>query len=672
LLARERFPTKAIELSQAPAYEVFKTDLNRSQFFSRAGMSFGMSTLVRFGEFELDLEARNLSRAGQAVALNPRTYDLLVYFVQNAQRLVTREELLNALWPDSYVDESNLSQHVFLLRKALNESRETARIIRTVPGRGYEFAARVETQALEQAEAAAPQPRDFQVHAAHSITRVVLEEETEEETPARPRMRVLGYAAAGLAVVAAAAVAVAAIVAWRAAHAPALSIAVLSFANRTGDAGQDYVCRGLADEVIDQLDRFPVRQLRVIAPGAQDIDTGKPASQIGRALGAQYLLEGSLQQQGAYVRVSAQLVRVADQTTIWSSNYDGDLSDAFAFESSIADAVENALSLHLPALNKAAWQPEKFAARDAYLKGRYFFSQRSKAGFENAIENFSSAVAIDPKYAAAYAQLASVYNLMGQYSWMSPESARSLGWAAATQALSLDPGQSEAHAAEGFSLWFYRWDPPGAEEEFRRAIALDHANIDAHHWYALLLMTTGRFSEAEQQMQAALDTDPVSPILRTNLGWLRFYEGNIPQAVEQIQAVLGANPNFLNAHYKLWYIYSAMGDREHASEEFRWVVHSIADPARVRGFEDAYNSGGYEAALRACAADGDSSEYGSTVDSARCLMIAGNRDGALSMLERAYQNHEGWILFVPADPTFTALRGEGRFQALVAEIGKGR
>jgi DNA-binding winged helix-turn-helix (wHTH) protein/TolB-like protein/Tfp pilus assembly protein PilF len=628
-------------------------------------MSLGMSTLVRFDDFELDLETRSLSRAGRAIPLNPRTFDLLAYLAQNARRLVTREELLNALWPESYVDDSNLSQHIFLLRKALNENRETSRIIRTVPGRGYEFVARIETQALELAEPAA----DLEVHAAHSITRVVLEEETVEDTGTRLRPRTLIYALAILVIVAAAG---AAIVAWRAAHAPAVSIAVLSFANRTGDASEDYVCSGVADELIGQLDRLPVRKLRVVAPDSFHIDAGKPAGEVGRALGVEYLLEGSLQRQGAYIRVSAQLVRVADEATIWSSVYDGDLSDEFAFESGIADAVEHALSLHLPTLAHAAYRPEKFAARDAYLKGQYFFSQRSKEGFEQAIENFSNAVSIDPKFAAAYAQLASTYNLMGQYSWMNEESARSLGWAAAWQALSLDPSQPEAHAALGFSWWFYRWNGAAGEQEFRKAIALDHANIDAHHWYGQMLMTAGRFPEAEEQLQAALDIDPVSPVLRTNLGWLSYYEGNFAPAIEQMQAVLAANPGFFTAHYKLWYVYSAMGDKEHGAEEFRWVAHAIDDPVRERALEDALDKGGYDAALRACAADTGSGSYGSTVESARCLMIAGNRDGALTLLERAYRNHEGWMIFVPADPGFAALRGDARFQAIAQGIGKGK
>lgn len=632
-------------------------------------MSSGMSTLVRFGDFELDWETRSLSRAGQPISLSPRTFDLLAYLVQNPQRLVTREELLNALWPDSYVEESNLSQHIFLLRKALHESRETARLVRTIPGQGYEFMARVEALDIPE-PAPLPQP-DFQVHAAHSITRVVVEE-TEEDGSSRLRSRMAKLTAVLLGLGAVVASAIAGVVAWRSAHTPPVSLAVLPLVNRTGDPGQDYVCDGLADELIDELDRVPVRKLRVVAPDAEHIDAGKPVDAIGRQLGVQYVLEGTLRQQGAYVRVSAHLVRVADQTTIWSNVYDGDPSNESAFESGITAAVEHALSLHLSPLAPVAYRPEKYEAHDAYLKGLYYFSQRNREGFERAIESFSHAVAIDPKYAAAYAQLASTYNLLGQYGWMDRESARSLGWAAASQALSLDPNQAEAHAALGFSRWFYQWDLAGSEDEFREAIALDPANIDAHHWYAQMLMAAGRFAEAQQQMQAALDIDPVSPILRTNLGWLSYFEGNFPQAIAQVQDVLSENPEFLSAHYKLWYAYSAIGDREHAAQEFPWIVHSIADPARERAILGALKSGGYDAGLRAIAVNEGSDGNGSSVEGARCLITAGDRQGALALLENAYHDHEGWILFLPYDPTFASLHNDPRFQAIVQGIGKGK
>jgi TolB-like protein/DNA-binding winged helix-turn-helix (wHTH) protein/Tfp pilus assembly protein PilF len=635
--------------------------------------SSSLRTELHFGAFVLDLHSGDLAKNGRPVRLQEKSRCLLLVLAERNGKLVGRAELHEQLWPtDTFVSfEDGLNAAMSKLREALDDDPQSPRYIETVRGRGYRFIARV--QVIEVSEPA-------------SLDSSPLQQNTPSPTPS-PEAETLAIRAAipggkrnYKPLVAALLVAVllagtaAAIVAWRAAHTAPISIAVLPFDNRTGDPSRDYVCSGLADELIARLDHLPVRQLRVIAPDSARIGARayKPVNEIGRELGVQYLVTGSLQQQGVNVRVSAQLVRVADQSRVWASVYDGDLSDEFAFESSIADAVERALSLSLRPLAHAAYRPEKFEARDAYLKGQYLFSQRTKAGFEGAIENFSSAVAIDPKYAAAYAQLASAYNLMGQYTWMDPENARSLGWAAASQAISLDPGQSEAYAALGFSYWFYQWNLPAAEQEFRKSIALDHSNIDAHHWYAMMLMTAGRFAEAEQQMQAALDIDPLSPILRTNLGWLSYFEGNFPRAAQQMQAVLTANPNFLVAHYKLWYVYSVMGDQGRASKEFPWVIRAITDPVPQQNIQDAYDKGGYSTALRAFAAGASSSNLGSTVDGARSLAFAADRNGALELLEHAYKNHEGWSVFVPVDPAFASLHDDGRYQSLIQNIRKGR
>ncbi|MGD0732428.1 MAG: winged helix-turn-helix domain-containing protein [Terracidiphilus sp.] len=628
-------------------------------------------TELRFGAFVLDLLSGDLTKNGRPIRLQEKPRCLLLALAERNGKLVGRADLHEQLWPNDTFGsfEDGLNAAMSKLREVLSDDPQAPRYIETVRGRGYRFIARVET--VEVFDPASLESAPLPVGAASPVSAPEPEGPAAQPSPSEKKRSHKLIAAALLASVLLAAT-VAAIMAWRVAHTPPVSIAVLPFDNRTGNPSRDYVCSGLADELIARLDSLPVRQLRVIAPDSSRIGAGKPVNEIARELGVQYLVTGSLQQQGVNVRVSAQLVRVADQSRIWASVYDGDLSDEFVFESSIADAVERALSLSLPPLAHAAYRPEKFEARDAYLKGQYLFSQRTKAGFEGAIENFSSAVAIDPKYAAAYAQLASAYNLMGQYNWMDPKSARSLGWAAAWQAISLDPAQSEAYAALGFSYWFYQWNLPAAEQEFRKAIELDHSNVDAHHWYAIMLMTADRFPEAEQQIQAALDIDPLSPILRTNLGWLGYYEGDFPRAVQQMQTVLAANPNFLGAHYKLWYVYSVMGDQARASQEFSWVIRAIPDPVPQHDIEEANSTGGYIAALRALAADAGSSNYGSAVDAARSLIFAGDRDGALQLLELAYKNHEGWIIFVPADPAFASLRADSTFQSLIKEIGKGR
>jgi TolB-like protein/DNA-binding winged helix-turn-helix (wHTH) protein/Tfp pilus assembly protein PilF len=619
----------------------------------------------RFGPFALDLRSGDLSRNGRPLRLQEKPRSLLLALAERRGELVSRKELHERLWPnDTFVDfEDGLNAAMSKLREALDDDSQSPRYIETVRGRGYRFMAKVEPIGEPEVlpAEAPPDPVPAREIVPHPLP-------APASSSRRYARAMAGAILAGLVLAAG----ILFFARWRAAEAHPIAIAVLPFANMTGDVSRDYICNGITEELIARLGHLAPGELRVIAPASARTyaNTSKPAQQIGRELKVQYLIEGTLEQQGASVRVAAQLVRVDDQSRVWANVYEGDLSDQFEFEASVADSVGHALSLHVPALAHAEYRPGKYEAHDAYLKGLYFSSQRTKHGFDQAIESFSNAVAIDPKYAAAYAQLADTYNLMGQYSWMNQANAQSLAWAAAKQALSLDPSLAEAHAALGFSYWYYQWDPSSAEAEFRKALALEPDNVDAHHWYEQLLMTAGRFPEAEEQIQAALDVDPRSRILRVNLGWLYEYEGRYPQAVQQVRTVLEENPNYLNAHYKLWYIYSAMRDLPHAGEEFQYVVQGIADPEHEAKILALYRGQGYLPALKEFAVGGDAEYLGSKVDGARCLASFGDTAGALQLLEDAFQSHEGWMIYVQSDPAFVTLRNDPRFQRLIAEVRK--
>jgi TolB-like protein/DNA-binding winged helix-turn-helix (wHTH) protein/Tfp pilus assembly protein PilF len=626
----------------------------------------------RIGPFTLDLRSGELTKNGRRIRLQEKPRSLLIAFAERPGDVITRAELHERLWPgDTFVDfEVGLNTAMRKLREALDDDPQTPRFIETVRGRGYRFVADVETVAApEENRTSPPENPAIQIDESEHFRAAVPSPDAVKFGKVSSRWKIAAAIVTGI-------LAMAALIAggfrWRNNHRPMISVAVLPFTNMTGDPSRDYICNGITEELIARLDQLPGARLRVIAPTSSltYANTSKGAQQIGRELRVQYLIEGSLQQQGANVRVAVQLVHVDDQARIWANAYDGDLSELFEFETTVADSVEHALSLKVPAIPQKDFRPGKYEAHDAYLKGLYFSSQRSKAGFEQAIESFSNAVAIDPKYADAYAQLASAYNLMGQYTWMDPRNARSQAWAAAEQALSLDPSLAQAHAALGFSLWYYEWDSNGAETEFRKAIALQPANVDAHHHYAQMLMTAGRFPEAEEQMREALEVDPRSPILRTNLGWLYYYEGRFPDAIAQIQSVLSENPNFLTAQYKLWYAYSASGDEVHAQPQFRAFVDAMTDPADEKQIMTAWQTRGYHAAIKALALGDDKNYYGSKVDGARCLMFAGDPAGAMNLLESANRDHEGWMLFVPGDPAFAPLRKDPRFHDLVAGIHK--
>jgi TolB-like protein/DNA-binding winged helix-turn-helix (wHTH) protein/Flp pilus assembly protein TadD len=622
------------------------------------------STRRRFGPFELDLQTGDLIRNGRCVALQGKPRSILIALVERGGSTVSRTDLQMRLWPgETFVDfEDGLNTAMRKLRETLGDDPQNSRYIQTVRGLGYRFIAHV--QAVE----AAPETGNA-ADAGTPVPGIVetpppVAGEIDLGTPARSRRWIL-YTAAAAAFLLAIGSSVL-LVRRHNAAVGRISIAVLPFVNMTGDPAHNYLSSGIADELIARLDQLNSSQLRVIAPTSSRLYAGSNASpaQIGQQLGVQYLIVGSLQQQGANVRLAVQLLRVSDQSRPWANTYDGDLSQQFEFESSVADSVCQALSVKEPGLAHSQYQPGKYQAHDAYLRGIFALSQRSHEGLEQAVEDFSEAVSVDPHYAEAYAMLANTYNLMGQYNWEAEQDARSQGLAAARQALALEPDLPEAHAALGFSEWFYLWTPLAAEKEFKTAIALNPSNVSAHHWYAQLLMTEGRFDEAEQQMGAALDVDPRSPILRTNLGWLHYYEGRTSQAIAEIEEVVGENPDFLTAHYKLWYAYSVSGDEANAWKQFQWVMGWDAGKVKMDPVFAAYRKGAYHAALAEFLVAEGGADRGSLVESARCAAFAGNLEGALEILDRARRAHEGWIIFARKDPAFAGLRGNARFEQL--------
>jgi TolB-like protein/DNA-binding winged helix-turn-helix (wHTH) protein/Flp pilus assembly protein TadD len=600
------------------------------------------NTGYRFSSFELNLRSGDLLRNGRPIHIQEKTRQLLIALLERAGETVTRAELQSRLWPDdTFVGfEDGLNTAMRKLREALGESTQSARFIETVRGRGYRFIAPIEILKLQKLVSA-----------------------PVSTTPAKPHHlgKWLGYALAGMALLL---LGSAAILVRHYLFPHPISVAVLPINNLTGDTEREYFCTGITEELIDRLGRMGGEQLRVIAPSSAYTyaKTSKTTGQIGDELGVQYLLEGNLQQEGSNLRLDMSLVRINDQARIWTSIYNTGLNEKFAFESNVSSSVAHALSLQLPELGKTDYQPDRYEAHEAYLKGIYYLSLRSKLGFEKAVESLSNAVAIDPRYADAYGLLATTYNLMGQYGWMDTEQARSLGWAAAQQALSIDPAQVEAHDALGFSYWYYQWDMGRSEEEYRKALELEPTNVNAHHWYGMLLMTEGRFKEAESQMKDALNYDPRSFSIRTNLGWLYYYQGHYQQAATLYQQILSENPNFLGAHYKLWYVYSMMGEKEKGWQEFQWAMHSIAEPAEELRIDNAYKSGGYLAALRSYTVKNDLSDYSIP----RCFAFSGDQNAALDFLERAYQTHQPWLVYIAADPAFAPLHGNERFRRIAS------
>jgi TolB-like protein/DNA-binding winged helix-turn-helix (wHTH) protein len=622
--------------------------------------------LFTFGPFQLDVGQRVLLRDGRPVPLPPKAMIILSVLVENHGRLVEREELMQRAWPDVFVEDGNLSVNVFALRKALAEGLGGASPIETIPKRGYRFTAAVQTQDVPGGVTlpVQPAPVENEVRAIPS--------------PAEPITRAIrrwnAWLLAAASVIFVVVLAAGALLYLRKQGTPhpaaRISLAVLPFRNLTGTPANDYLSDSMTEEMITRFARDFAGDVRIIARDSVLSYEGKksPLPQIAAELGVQYVVQGTVRSEGNHLRIAAQLVRAADQTSLWADSYDGDASQLLEFEDSVAQAVARQLSLNLLAGRTPDYTPQSFAAHDDYLRGLYFLSRRSKASLEQALESFAAATVADPHYARAYAGLAVTYNLMGGYSWTSPSQAHSFAKAAAAQAIAADPSLGEAHAALGYSEWFYEWNVPAAEQELERAIQLDPNSPDAHHWYSQLLMTSGRFPQAEREMRAALELDPRSPILRTNLGWLHYFERRYGLAIEEMQAVVRDEPDFVTAHYKLWEAYSVQGDQARAWRECRQLVHLLCSPENEAKVVSAYQQGGYASALRNFVGVRPADSPGSFVDGSRYLTFAGDRTRALEFLERACREKDGWMIFVPIDPSFDTLRAEPRFGQLLKQI----
>ena len=323
-------------------------------------------------------------------------------------------------------------------------------------------------------------------------------------------------------------------------------LAVLPFDDLSPEP-EEYLVDGLTEEMISQLTRISP-DLKVIArtSAMQYLRTKKSAREIGQELGADYVLENSIRHEGGRLRITAQLVRTADQTHLWADNYDRDVRELLPLESEVTQDIAEQIRRHLlpsaaisQPLSARSVDPD---AHELYLKGRYSFNQRSREGLQKSVEYFSQAVAKDPSYAAAYAGLADAYNLTAFYGFDPSLNAVTQAKIAADKALQLDDSLAAAHAALAYTEFMFAGDWQTAEREFRRALELDDNYVPAHQWYALHLAGNGRVDEAIGQMQYAQRLDPLSPAVHAGLAYMYYFARDYDQAIQQAQVALQLNP----------------------------------------------------------------------------------------------------------------------------------
>ena len=617
-----------------------------------------------FEGFELDLKRYELRRNGRVLKLEKLPMELLILLVSRDGQLVSREEIAERLWgKDVFVEtEHSVNTAVRKIRQALGDDPDNPRFVKTLVGKGYRFSATINSRA-EQAAISETKGREsvatakaktgsgrrklwFWGGAAALLLSILL-----GGNVAGLRDRLLGKT-----------------------HAAQISsLAVIPLENLSGDKAQEFFADGMTDELITDLAQNS--NLRVISRTSvmRYKGTRKPLPEIAKELGVDAIVEGTMERSGNRVRVRAQLIRASDDRHLWAESFERDLPDVLALESEVASSIARQVQMRLLWEHPPANRKINPAAYEAYLKGRYSWNRRSEAALQEGIQFFKQAIALEPSYAEAYSGLADSFTTLGYLSYLPPREAFPLARAAAEKALSLDASLAEPHASLAYVNFYFDWNWPTAEAEFKKAIVLNPNYATAHDYYCYFLMAMQRPEEAKEQIERALQLDPLSVPINTDIGFQMFYAGSYDAAIVQLKKTLQMNPTYPLAHLWLGRSYQQKGMFDESMAEYKatdsalpnWVV-TIAGIGNLQGLAKR-NS---DARLTLAKLDAmRKSRYVTPYGIALVYAGMGNKDEAFRWLEKAFDDRANWLVWLRFDPRWEALRADPRYAEMVHRMG---
>jgi DNA-binding winged helix-turn-helix (wHTH) protein/TolB-like protein/Tfp pilus assembly protein PilF len=632
-------------------------------------MSRQAKQLYEFGPFCIDVAERLLLRDCESVPLTPKAFDLLLVLVENRGHLLEKDELMQRLWPETFVEETNLSNNISLLRKALGDDSGKHLYIETVPRRGYRFVAEVVESTAEPVA---------MVVEERSRTRLTLEDVSEAEQleaggqreAARKRLVLLPLAAA----IALIGLGYAAYYFWpkqSALQPPIRSIAVLPFKPLVADDRDEALEIGMAETLITKLSGLraiivrPLGLVRKYAVLEQD-----PVA-AGRELGVESVLDSTIQKSGDRIRATVRLVRVADAGQLWADKFDEKFTELFAVQDSISERVAAALAVKLTGEEKgllAKHYTDNSQAYQLYLKGHYYSWQFTDYGAKKAIEYFNQAIALDPEYAQAYAGLAESYAIRSGET-LSPGEAMPKAKDAALKALALDDSLADTHYALALIYW-WTWDFPEAEQEFERTLQLNPNEAEVHFSYGQYLAERGRIDEAIRAANQALQSSSLSASAYVNAAYIAYLAHQYDQAIEQSREALELDRNFNRGHLVLGKAYMEKGLYDQAIIELEKALELPSGKLGMLGYAYAV-AGRISDARKVLDRLGALSRerYISPFEIARIHVGLGDKDRAFEWLERAYRDRSDYLNLLRSDPTFDSLHSDPRFEGLIRRVG---
>jgi TolB-like protein/DNA-binding winged helix-turn-helix (wHTH) protein/lipoprotein NlpI len=647
-----------------------------------------MSHLYRFGPYVLDPKRRTLYCDESPVPLTPKAFDVLLFLAQNPNRLITKDELLKAVWGDAFVEEGNLTQYISHLRKALGDNSEDSRLIVTISRKGYQFTGDVAlSEAADIPKRDAAQVLRSGVSApGGAVEAKARTESLRTETPETPTLPELAKVEAAVpkprnplwiaAALSAFAVVLAAAgyISWRhfrtmpPPRSEKIMLAVLPFQNLTGDPKQEYLADGLTEETIAQLGRLHPEQLGVIARtsvmgykhGDQRLD------QIGRDLSVQYVLENSLRGSGDHLRITVQLLQVKDQSHLWGQDYDYRPRDILSLEDDVAKAVAREVQIRLTPQQQADLTQLRHVnaeAFDAYMEGRFFLDRESAGDLNRAVSYYEQATQLDSSYAPAWVGLSRALFRQADRGLVPLTEGRRRAREAAEQALTLDPNLAEAHVQIGQIKRQADWDWTGANASLQRALELDPGNSAVLNLAAGLASSFGRFEEAVELGRRAIALDPLNAAIRGSLAETCSILGRREEAEVEFKKALELDPDLPPIHEELGLVYLAQGRAQDALAE---IEREQMGMWRLQGQAVAYYALGREKE-----SDTALSELIGKYQSQSAFPIAEvysfrkEPDQAFEWLDRAYAQHDTGVPETKASTLLQNLRGDPRYTAFL-------
>ena len=610
-----------------------------------------------FANFDLDVEHKVLRRGGEIVPLPLKAVELLIVLLKNRGEVVSKNELLEAVWQETFVEESVLSNNVYILRKTLSELGAGKDLIQTVPRRGYRFVGN-SGESHDETEI---------VVERHVFRQTMIEEILGELRFRQPRNdsanRNSGSAKNEF---------------GKSASEQINSIAVLPLVNDSGDVDLDYLAEGIAESLIDNLSLLP--RLRVVArTTAFRYKTGGDhhvsPQRIGAELDVETIVTGRIRLFKGILTVKTELVSTADAAQLWGDQYRRELDDVLELQIEIAREIAANLRLNLKRRDAKHFPRTDTASAEAYrlyLKGRYFWNKRTAEWMKKGIEYFGQALDCDPNYAPAYSGLADSYISLATVGALSPSAAIPKAKAAAQKALEINDRLAEAHAALGFIKSNYDWNWSASEKHFKSAAKINQNYSIAFHWHGFCSIARRQFADSIELMKEAQKLDPLSPIINVACGLPYYFMRRSERAIKIYREALETNASFFPAHVYLGMAYEQNGQYEDAAAEAQKALSLTPDSTF------ALASLGY-----IYAASGDAEKARETIKHLNreshkryvspygmAELYAGlkEKERALTQLEKAAAEHSWWLIFAAVNHRFNNLRDEPRFKEILRQL----